>query len=106
MKNFIVTVDTEGDNLWAWRPGEEITVENTKYIPRFQGLCEKYGFCPVYLTNNEMIESDEFCAFLKQKHLKRNVKLGCTYTLGIRLQNTISKKYIAGCHTLRSIQKK
>ena len=76
MKNFIGTVDTEGDNLWAWRPGEEITVENTKYIPRFQGLCEKYGFCPVYLTNNEMIESDEFCAFLKQKASEKKCEVG------------------------------
>ena len=76
MKKFIITVDTEGDNLWTWKPGEEITTENTKYIPRFQDLCEKYGFCPVYLTNNEMVESDQFCAFLKEKASENKCEVG------------------------------
>ena len=28
MKTFLITVDTEGDNLWQWKPGEKITTEN------------------------------------------------------------------------------
>ena len=60
----------------AWKPGEEITTENTKYIPRFQELCEEYGFCPVYLTNNEMAESDQFCAFLKGKASENKCEVG------------------------------
>lgn len=58
---FIITIDTEGDNLWA-RPSE-ITTRNAAYLPRFQALCERYGFKPVYLTNYEMALSDEFVEF-------------------------------------------
>ncbi|WP_395754844.1 hypothetical protein [Edwardsiella ictaluri] len=49
---FIITIDTEGDNLW--QNHDRITTENARYLPRFQLLCEKYGFKPVYLTNYEM----------------------------------------------------
>jgi hypothetical protein len=55
---FIITVDTEGDNLWS-RP-REITTRNAGFLPRFQALCERYGFKPVYLTNYEMAISDAF----------------------------------------------
>lgn len=49
---FLITIDTEGDNLW--QNHDSITTENARYLPRFQALCEKYGFKPVYLTNYEM----------------------------------------------------
>ncbi len=58
---FIITIDTEGDNLWA-RP-REITTRNAAYLPRFQSLCERFGFKPVYLTNYEMVISDVFVEF-------------------------------------------
>ena len=58
---FIITVDTEGDNIWA-RP-REITTRNAAFLPRFQSLCERYRFKPVYLTNYEMAISDAFCEF-------------------------------------------
>lgn len=58
---FLITVDTEGDNLWA-RP-REITTRNAEYLPRFQALCERFGFRPVYLTNYEMVKSRAFCEF-------------------------------------------
>jgi hypothetical protein len=58
---FIITIDTEGDDLWA-RP-REITTRNAAYLPRFQSLCERFGFKPVYLTNYEMAMSDVFVAF-------------------------------------------
>lgn len=48
----LITIDTEGDNLWA-RPREIRTV-NSRYLPRFQALCEKYGFVPTWLANYEM----------------------------------------------------
>ncbi len=76
MKNFIVTVDTEGDNLWDWKPGKEITTENTLYIPRFQELCEKYGFMPVYLTNYEMAKDDRFVAYAGQKAKEGKCEIG------------------------------
>lgn len=56
--SFLITVDTEGDNLWG-KP-KVITTENAKHLPRFQSLCESYGFKPSYLTNYEMAESQCF----------------------------------------------
>lgn len=58
---FLVTVDTEGDNLWA-RP-KSITAENAKYLPRLQSLCEKYRLKPTYFTNWEMSQSQQFGEF-------------------------------------------
>lgn len=60
MKYFIITVDTEGDNLWNYKLGDEVFTKNADYIPRFQRLCEKYGFKPVYLTNFEMLNCERF----------------------------------------------
>src|SRR5271170_3369343 len=55
---FLITIDTEGDNLWA-KP-KTILVENAKHIERFQRLAERYGLKPTYLTNWEMVESPVF----------------------------------------------
>lgn len=49
---FIITIDTEGDNQWDH--GRDLTVENIKYVPRFQELCRKYGISPVYLVTSEI----------------------------------------------------
>ena len=65
-KCFIITVDTEGDNLWASHHGEPITTRNTHFLPRFQNLCNEYGFKPVYLTNYEMACDLDFAAEAKQ----------------------------------------
>lgn len=61
---FLITIDTEGDNLWE-RP-REITCRNAEYLPRFQSLCERFGFCPTYLTNFEMATSGAFIEFGKE----------------------------------------
>jgi hypothetical protein len=60
---FIITIDTEGDNLWA-QP-RDITTRNADYLPRFQTLCERFGFKPVYLTNYEMAMSGVFVEFAR-----------------------------------------
>ncbi len=60
---FLITIDTEGDNLWE-QP-REITTKNAEFLPRFQSLCERYGFKPTYLTNYEMAKSDLFVEFGK-----------------------------------------
>ena len=62
-KHLIITIDTEGDNLWAWREGQPIGTENTRFLPPFQSLCEEYGMKPVYLSNYEMLQDPRFCAF-------------------------------------------
>jgi hypothetical protein len=53
----VITIDTEGDNLWE-NPTAPTTA-NARYIPRFQNLCESYGFKPTYLVDYEMA-SDAF----------------------------------------------
>ena len=58
---FIITVDTEGDDIWS-RP-HEITTRNASFLPRFQSLCERFGFKPVYLANYEMAMSEAFVEF-------------------------------------------
>lgn len=69
-------MDTEGDNLWEWKPGKEITTENTLHIPRFQELCEKYGFFPVYLTNYEMAMDDRWVCFAAKKAAEGKCEIG------------------------------
>lgn len=58
---FLITIDTEGDNLWS-QP-REITTRNSRFLPRFQSLCERYGLQPVYLANYEMAVCPDFQAF-------------------------------------------
>jgi hypothetical protein len=60
---FIITIDTEGDNLWS-KPCA-ITTRNAEYLPRFQGLCERHDFKPVYLVNYEMARSEYFVGFAR-----------------------------------------
>jgi hypothetical protein len=60
---FIITIDTEGDDLWS-KP-YDITTRNAAYLPRFQALCERFGFKPVYLTNHEMATCEIFVEFAR-----------------------------------------
>lgn len=60
---FIITIDTEGDNLW--RNHEQILTQNALFLPRFQALCEKFGFKPVYLTNYEMAVDAAYVEFAR-----------------------------------------
>ena len=76
MKKFLISIDTEGDNLWQWYEGKAITTENAKYLPRFQELCEKYGFKPTYLTNFEMATDPFFAEYFKKKSLKNLCEIG------------------------------
>jgi hypothetical protein len=67
---FIITIDTEGDNQWDH--GRELTVENIKYVPRFQELCRKYGISPVYLVTSEIC-NDTFARELFTDYIKKGV---------------------------------
>ena len=58
-KFFLITIDTEGDNMWRRLYSRNaikhrITTENAKYLYRFQDLCESYKLRPTYLVNYEM----------------------------------------------------
>ena len=76
MKKFLISIDTEGDNLWAWKTGDKITTENARFLPRFQELCEKYGFKPTYLTNHEMANDPFFVRYFKQRNLSGKCEIG------------------------------
>lgn len=69
-KYFIITIDTEGDNLWEWKEGSAIRTENTNYLPRFQKLCNTYHFIPTWFCNYEMINDERFVSFVKN-HMSR-----------------------------------
>lgn len=59
--SFIITIDTEGDNLWGRTA--EITTRNAVFLPRFQRLCERFEFRPTWLTNYEMAMDPVFVEF-------------------------------------------
>jgi hypothetical protein len=75
-KFFIITIDTEGDNLWEYRQGDRITTKNSGFIPRFQKLCNQFGFKPVYLTNFEMVKDPNFTGFAKDELKNGNCEIG------------------------------
>ena len=67
---FIITIDTEGDDLWTRSRGSrEITTRNAAYLPRFQSLCERFRFKPVYLANYEMVMCDVFVEFAREEKI-------------------------------------
>ncbi|CDL84420.1 polysaccharide deacetylase family protein [Xenorhabdus cabanillasii] len=71
---FIITIDTEGDNLW--QNSDKISTENTQYLPRFQSLCERFGFKPVWLTNYEMAMDDSYIEFAKDVIARNTGEIG------------------------------
>ncbi|AYA41546.1 deacetylase [Xenorhabdus nematophila] len=71
---FIITIDTEGDNLW--QDSVQISTENTQYLPRFQKLCEQFGFKPVWLTNYEMAMDDSYIEFAKDVISRNTGEIG------------------------------
>lgn len=76
MRKFLISVDTEGDNLWSWNFNDPITTENAKYIMRFQELCEQYAFIPTYLTNFEMATDKNFVSLFKKKAEQGKCEIG------------------------------
>lgn len=74
---FIITIDTEGDNLWAVSDlRTPIQTKNAKYLYRFQELCEKYGFVPTYLTNYEMANADAMKELGREGLKKGTLEIG------------------------------
>jgi hypothetical protein len=71
---FLISIDTEGDNLWA--APREITTRNVAFLPRFQQLCEKYGLKPTYLTNYEMVLDPAYQAFARDVLQRNTAEIG------------------------------
>ncbi|HOD74081.1 MAG TPA: hypothetical protein PKM13_06050, partial [Candidatus Bipolaricaulis anaerobius] len=47
-------MDTEADNQWVF--DGRITLDNLRCLPRFQALCERFGFIPTYLVAMEVLQ--------------------------------------------------
>lgn len=75
-KAFLISIDTEGDNIWNWCDGERITSENSAYLSRFQNLCDKYSFKPTYLTNYEMALDERFVSMAKDALRRGQCEIG------------------------------
>lgn len=71
---FLITIDTEGDNLWS--PQTTVNTENARFLPRFQELCEKYGLKPTWLTNWEMVECPVYREFAADALLRNQAEIG------------------------------
>src|ERR1043166_2617451 len=71
---FLITIDTEGDNLWA-HP-REITTHNAASLARFQAACEEYGLLPTYLTNYEMALCPRFQVFARDVLRRGTAEIG------------------------------
>jgi hypothetical protein len=72
--SFLVTIDTEGDNLWA-RP-QMVTTRNSLFLPRFQQLCESHGLRPTYLTTWEMAQCADFREFATDAIRRDRAEIG------------------------------
>lgn len=71
---FLITIDTEGDNLW--QNHDRIDTRNAAYLPRFQALCEKYGFKPTWLTNYEMAIDPVYVEFAQDVIARNQGEVG------------------------------
>ena len=72
---FLITIDTEGDNLWA--APTTITTENSRWIPRFQEYCQEFGFKPTYLTDYHMARCPIFSELGRQWVRQNLAEIGC-----------------------------
>lgn len=73
-KYFIITVDTESDNQWDVYNSQ--TTHNAKYIPRFQEVCDEYGFKPVYLVDYSMANDDFLVKYLNRADVMEKSEVG------------------------------
>ncbi len=74
MPAFLITIDTEGDNLWS-RP-RVVRTRNVEFLERFQQLCERHHLRPTWLTTNEMILSPAFCRFATDVLARGTAEIG------------------------------
>jgi hypothetical protein len=62
--SFLITIDTEGDNEWACP--RQVSTRNALFLPRFQALCERFGFKPTWLTTHEMARCPTFVRLARE----------------------------------------
>lgn len=81
MKYFLVTVDTEGDNMWRKLYSRNaikyrMTTKNAEYLHRFQSLCESYGLRPTYFVDYEMSRAEPFVEMARDGLRRGTLEVG------------------------------
>lgn len=71
----IITVDVEEDNQWQ---GNKNTLDNLRYLPSFQNLCEKYNFVPIYFLTYGVAVSG-YSSWFKKLALKKKAIIGAHF---------------------------
>lgn len=71
---FLITIDTEGDNLWGCP--QQVTTRNAAFLPRFARLCEEFGFKPTWLTTHEMAMDPAFLHFGREAVRRGQAEIG------------------------------
>lgn len=71
---FIITIDTEGDNQWD--PALPDSTDNIRFIPRFQDLCDRYGFPPTYLCTYDVVSAPSFDEVLRPLDASGRAEIG------------------------------
>jgi hypothetical protein len=71
----LITIDTEGDNAWSDHSAKP-SARNARYLPRFQELCDRFGFKPTYLTSYEMAKDEFFGEFAADAIKKGTCEVG------------------------------
>lgn len=70
----LITIDTECDN--AWSRNMKVTTDNTRFLPRFQSLCERFGFKPTYVCTHEIAQDDGFVEFGRDAIKRSTCEIG------------------------------
>lgn len=73
-KMMLITIDTESDNQWD--ASKTQSTENARFLPRFQAVCEKFGFKPVYLVDYSMAQDAFLKEFLSERQNQAKCEIG------------------------------
>jgi hypothetical protein len=71
---FLITIDTEGDNVWG--TPSQITTHNSAFLKRFQDTCEEFHLRPTYLVNYEMAMCPKFRLFGRDVLARKAAEIG------------------------------
>lgn len=70
----LVTVDVEPDNVWA-NP-RSISLENIRFLPRFQSLCSEYGIRPTYLITYSVAAEPDAAQIIERLYTTGECEIG------------------------------
>ena len=61
--HLLITIDAEEDN--AWSEATPVSTDNVRHVPRFQALCDEYGYKPTYLATEPVLLDRAFADALE-----------------------------------------